>query len=87
MMAYTLPRLMPLMRLLRILKTSHLFFFCCADAREKLDSMAKTSAATSAADVFAMRARIRDTGCRGDPGSPFHGFPGKKGSSENQRAT
>ena len=38
-MAYTLPRLMPLMRLLRILKTSHLFFFCCADAREKLDSM------------------------------------------------
>ena len=41
----------------------------------------------SAADVFAMRARIRDTGCRGDPGSPFHGFPGKKGSSENQRAT
>ena len=33
------------MRLLRILKTSHLFFFCCADAREKLDSMAKTSAA------------------------------------------
>ena len=45
MMAYTLPRLMPLMRLLRILKTSHLFFFCCADAREKLDSMAKTSAA------------------------------------------
>ena len=48
MIAYTLPRLMPLMRLLRILKTSHLFFFCCADAREKLDSMAKTSAAIKA---------------------------------------
>ncbi len=36
---------------------------------------------------FRHACKIRDTGCRGDPGSPFHGFPGKKGSSENQRAT
>ena len=77
MMAYTLPRLMPLMRLLRILKDGHLFLVSLVSWCEprKRGCMAKTSAANNSRGRFRHTGKGRKERAADGPATLSFGFP------------